>query len=421
MALTDKIGAIADAIREKTEDEAYLTLDDMPKEIKKITSSARPGRDIAPAANAYSIAKKFSAIGNAIRYKTGGTAALTLDEMPAAIRSIAFKISEGLKIVTTPGSAYQTYDIAGIGTCADTDIIIPRFYGSTVSSRPIINIQQNAFLGNTKITSLIIPCASVVDTIRVGAYSFKNCTSLTSIALGDATNIYDGAFTNCVNLKNVDLGSGLQSIGRSAFEGCSSLTSVVIPETVTTIDALAFYNCKNLIFEVDSDNSTYRVANNCLIADSTLVCAGYKNASIPTDGSVKYISNAYQDRLELTSITVPESVLGLNRTFNGCKNLQSVTLPNSLVSINLGTFEDCDSLTTITVPAAVETVGDYAFGYCSKLKTITFKGTPTTIGDYAFSGSNALTDIYVPWDSSEGPGGYWWRNTNATIHYNHTA
>ena len=425
MALTNKITAIADAIREKRGNENDLTLDTMPTEIKKIPSSAYLGSTIAPAASNYPITNQFSAIGNAIRYKTGGAATLTLDEMPDAIRSIGYKVSGELDMGWTDGSASQLITVQGIGTCTDTDIVIPREYkfaGAGTSYRPVDMIGHNAFENNTTITSLTIPYGDIRYGMTVGAYSFRNCSNLATVALSnDMELICSYAFAGCTSLRNVDLGVGLLTIQNNVFDGCTSLTSLVIPETVTSIASGAFLNCRNLILEVDSGNTTYQAKNNCLINGTTVEWVGYKNASLPTDGSVTRISAAYLDRTDLTSVVIPEGILELQSTFYGCSNLRNVTLPNSLVTIDYKVFEDCESLTSITIPAAVETVGNNAFKGCTNLESLIFKGTPTTLADNAFSGMSASTNIYVPWGSDEGPSGYWWRNTDATIHYNHTA
>lgn len=53
------------------------------------------------------------------------------------------------------------------------------------------------------------------------------------------TEIPDGAFANCKELKELTLGGGLERIGANAFSGCG-LTEVVIPPSVSSIGEMAF-------------------------------------------------------------------------------------------------------------------------------------------------------------------------------------
>lgn len=60
------------------------------------------------------------------------------------------------------------------------------------------------------------------------------------------TSIDDWAFYNCDLLKEITIPDNVISIGDCAFHNCMSLKSIVIPNSVTSIGYMAFYNCKSL-------------------------------------------------------------------------------------------------------------------------------------------------------------------------------
>ena len=107
--------------------------------------------------------------------------------------------------------------VSGIGSCTDTEIVIP----STSPEGDIVT--------------------------SIGNSAFYRCYSLTSVVIPDSvTSIGDDAFFYCSSLTSVVIGDSVTSIGDCAFFYCSSLTSVVIPDSVTTIDNLAFSDCYRL-------------------------------------------------------------------------------------------------------------------------------------------------------------------------------
>ena len=79
--------------------------------------------------------------------------------------------------------------ISGLGTCTDTEIVIPMTYGGL----QITGIVTNVFSENTSITSVIIP-----DTVEtIGSYAFAGCTNLRHVTIGNGvTQISRGAFAN---------------------------------------------------------------------------------------------------------------------------------------------------------------------------------------------------------------------------------
>ena len=128
------------------------------------------------------------------------------------------KSSKGLSF-TAVGDGYA---VTGIGSCADTDVIIPSEY----EGLPVICIEKDAFYAKTNITSVTIP-----DSVTtVGAWSFQNCTNLSNVKMGSGVvSIEDEAFQGCSSLTNVSLPRSIQIIASDAFGGCTNLTDIYVP------------------------------------------------------------------------------------------------------------------------------------------------------------------------------------------------
>lgn len=92
------------------------------------------------------------------------------------------------------------YTLVRMKTSIVSEVELPEKY----SGKLIKAIGNNAFAGNTNLTSISLP-ASV-------------------------ESINDGAFKGCTNLKEITLPASVKSIGESAFEGCSSLTKITMGE-----------------------------------------------------------------------------------------------------------------------------------------------------------------------------------------------
>ncbi len=231
---------------------------------------------------------------------------------------------------------------------------------------------------------------------------FSNCTGLTNIKLPDSvTTIEVVAFSDCIGLTSINIPDSVTTIEESAFSGCTGLTSINIPDSVTTIEEGAFSGCTGL-------------------------------TSITISDSVTQIgSSAFSGCTGLTSIIIPDSVtvIGMS-TFSGCTGLTSITIPDSVTEIKSGAFKGCTGLTSINIPDSVTQIGENAFEgcknilitvspankhYCSlngivynKSKTSiivcsgSLKGTiaipdsVTEIIDWAFSHCTSLTSINIP-------------------------
>ena len=318
------------------------------------------------------------------------------------------------------------YTVTGIGTCTDTELIIPSEY----NAKPVTSIGNAAFIGCTGLTSVTIG-NSVTS---IGGYAFGGCTGLTSVTIGNSvTSISIFAFTYCSGLTSIIVDEGntkyhsagnclietatktlilgcktsviptdgsVTSIGEGAFEGCTNLTSITIPDSVTSIGGYAFSGCAGLTsIIVDEGNTKYHSAGNCLIETATkTLILGFKTSVIPTDGSVTSIGEgAFSYCTGLTSVTIPDSVTSIgNSAFYGCSGLTSVTIGNSVTSIDNYAFDGCTGLTSVTIPDSVTSIGNYAFDGCTGLTSITIPDSVTSIGESAFSGCSSLENITIP-------------------------
>ena len=313
----------------------------------------------------------------------------------------------------------ESYSVVGIGSCTDTEIVIPHTY----KNLPVTSIGDYAF-GGAWLTCITIP------------------DSVTSIGYA--------AFACCWSLQNVTIPNSVTNISAMAFQECYSLECITIPKSVTNIGVDAFRDCNFVSIIVESGNTVYHSDGNCLIeTESKNLIKGCQNSVIPTNGSVTSIGNyafsgcyttkffaVPDDSTEsivpdvVTSLTIPDSVTSIgDYAFLHCDTLTSITLPDNVTSIGYDAFSGCSGLTSITIPDSVSDIGSGAFSNCSNLisimvgrentayhsyenclietetkfliagcanSVIPTDGSVTSIGTSAFSGCISLTSITIP-------------------------
>lgn len=253
-------------------------------------------------------------------------------------------------IVGSTGLAYTsngdgTCYVSGIGTCSDTDVVIPT---TSPDGDTVTRIGQEAFHYNTSIRSVIIG-----NSVRtVGAFAFSSCSSLTSVKFNfGTTNIGSNAFAACKLLASVELPESLMTIEMSAFSGCKALASITIPDSVRTIESSAFYGC-GLISIIIPQNVTSlrdRAFQNC-----------YSLKSVVLNGRVGEIDEF---------------------TFSGCNSLEHFTFPYYVANIARRAFSHCTSLQSIVIGHGVKKIEEEAFYECMSLNEITYNYTVSKWGE----------------------------------------
>ena len=204
-------------------------------------------------------------------------------------------------------------------------------------------------------------------------------------------------FLNGEEIKDLEIPNDITEIKDNACVRWYALNSLKIPNSVTSIGKFAFYGCSGLTsIIVENSNPVYDSRNDCnaiIETSSNTLLVGCNKTNIPN--SVTSIEHAaFYDCSGLTSVTISNSVTSIGSyAFNGCSGLTSVTIPNSVTSIEGFTFRGCSGLTSLSIPNSVTSIGSSAFNGCSGLTSVTIPSSVTSIGYYAFYGCSGLTSI----------------------------
>lgn len=227
----------------------------------------------------------------------------------------------------------------------------------------------------------------------------------------------------------LQLFTGLTSIGDHAFEGANSLTSITIPETVKKIgiDAFKATNLSSIVIPknvyniyygafsetpitsitVSKDNKWYDSRNNCnaiIETSSNKLIAGCQNTVIPDD--ILVIGNkAFSGCSKLKSITLPESLTKIDYEAFKATGLYNIRIPKNVKSIGTGAFS-YTSLKSMEVDpnnqwydsryecnAIIETATNTLIAGCNNVR---IPDDVTTIGSSAYEGVNGLEFIEIP-------------------------
>lgn len=264
------------------------------------------------------------------------------------IRSIEF---QGEKFLYPPQSRDPHYKLKRLDRnrleiceilLMEKDIEIP----DSLDGRKIAGIGKNACRNNKKLVSLTIPDS--LQYIEEGA--FENCVNLRNISLGkniqiigardkiyqdgykDSSGLTLGAFENCA-IENIELPETLENLGENTFRGCEKLQSVNIPKKVKKIGKYCFYGCSNLERVSFSEGLT-EIENGAFYE-----CKALRSVYMPKELK-KICDFAFQRCTNLTNVKLNFGLktLGLS-VFRECEKLREIHLPETLIHIRTGTFD----------------------------------------------------------------------------------
>jgi len=382
--------------------------------------------------------------------------------------------------VPATGSVGLTYEvtadntcvITGMGTCSDTEIIIPK----TIDGYTVVGIKSKAFMNSAAITSIAIP--ETVATVEASAFS--GCTALRDVSVEkEDAFIAEDAFIGCKELQNIEVGEkevtvkteeeklayqvtsdttctvtgigtwkgteliipatidgyAVTAIGASAFQKNTALTKIVVPSGVLYIGDDAFADCTALL-SLSIPESVNHIGNRVCWGDRKL-----RTITLPK--TLDYLGfSAFIDCNSLESIEVPLVKSGklLAFTFSTCKKVKKIVIPHGTVSLGADIFIGCSSLEEVVIPDTVTSIGGLAFTDCTSLKEITipdsvteyadgrvtsdvFRGCTSltkvklsanaTLTSFMFEGCTALKEIYIPVNARDSSGGWTFKGCTA--------
>ena len=285
-----------------------------------------------------------------------------------------------------------------------TSINIPITY----DNRQVKYIGRNAFEGNEKLISVIIP--EGVEYIE--SYAFKGCSNLENISLpnsikeieygafegcdklqfnihengkylGNTDNphvalisgieknvstfkvnescvvIYNKALSGFTKLKTLDMPYSIKYIGSSAFEGCSTLETFLVPNYVEHFDASWLYHCNSLkTITISANVKTVAI-------DYMWGCNSFSEFNVYSTNSTFAAKDGVLYSKDL------ECLLAYPRAKKG----DSFSIPSYVERIATYAFNGCDYLKSISMWSTIQKLGSSAIINCDSLHTVRFNGT----------------------------------------------
>ncbi len=180
-----------------------------------------------------------------------------------------------------------------------------RSIGSVDMSRNkvLTSIDEGAFYQCTSISSISMP----ESLTNVGKDAFYSCDILADVNMPGIETIGNGAFARCNSLVNfndtgkINLSGNVKSLGTGAFAWCSMLNNVIMPTKATEVSEGAFANCIGLK-EVKDWGSIN------VIGENAFKNCGFYSVVLPTEEAAVVKSGAFADCQNLNNILVVKGI-----------------------------------------------------------------------------------------------------------------
>ena len=313
-----------------------------------------------------------------------------------------------------------TCTLTKIGTCSDSDIVIPE---KSPAGDMVTMIAEYAFYGAEDINSIVF----AGRTMELDKKAFQSCETEKIVITGCDMVIGENAFSYCEDVTEVIISGSNIEVETYAFYDTGKDMNVKILNCTGVLDEKAFQSCG--IADLTINDSTLVLGENVFsyCEDLTAVAFDHSTVEIGTyafydsgDDATVTFSNcgldiddkAFQScGITALNISGSETVMGEN-AFSYCEDLTDVIIGIGNAEIGTYSFYDCTSLENVSIAADSEDdslslviddkafqscsvqnvvigrgnveLGENAFSYCENLVGVEIKGVLSDIGDYVF-------------------------------------
>ena len=232
----------------------------------------------------------------------------------------------------------------------------------------------------------------------IGQNAFYNSNVKSVVIPNSVTTIAANAFMQCKQLEKIDIPDSIEDIGEGAFAYCTNLVGFKIPSKITHIKKKTFYWCTKLDISIP-EGITY--------IGETAFCMT-QTSEITLSKSVKELGRGAFDLCACRKVEILGDILSFSdRVFRGCNNLGEFVVPNDhprfqTIDGNLYTKDGKKLICyapgkkeeTFIVPNGVEVIGDFSC-FESSFKNVVFSGSVKVIGKHAF-GDSCIKNLTIP-------------------------
>lgn len=220
----------------------------------------------------------------------------------------------------------------------------------------------------------------LIGVTSIGGWAFSGCTSMTTLpfTLKENTEVKIGnnAFENTGLIGGITLPEGIVEIGGDCFSSSQSLTSITLPSTVKLINASFVNGCPMLSsFIMPTDNDFYEVIDGILYQKNT------------TDQTLTLVRCPIAKTSPITIPADKNITVIADNAFQGCC-MSEVFLNDGLTTIGASVFTYCDNLSSLTIPASVTQIASSFVNGCKSLATLTVEAGNTvyeTVGNITYA------------------------------------
>jgi len=277
----------------------------------------------------------------------------------------------------------------------------------------------------------------------IGNSAFRNCTSVSTLDLRNATNLTHINDYACygANVSTVYLSPALTEIGDYAFYNSSVSKLYTNNSTPPTIKSNTFstrYSTCWVYVPYPRDIATYKAATywsnfvnyfgaqpyDFVVNGIYYKITGTNTVEVTNKWGGYAALNYDSDYTYSGNVTIPNTVTWNSKTYNVTAigeyaffearqvnlnnpgeaptlraqgDLKSVTIGNNVTTIKDNAFWACTGLTSVTLGTGVTSIGYEAFSYCTALTSITSRRTtPPTVQSSTFGSVYSIATVYVP-------------------------